>query len=132
MVGRIRGASRWEDDEMAKFLVLIYGDEQTWDAWSEEQERANVAAHEALHETYGPAILGAFELQRSPTAKTIRRGAAGRPMVTDGPFVETKEAIGGYYLLEAADLDAAVAIAAGLPEASAPTSGVEVRQVLEN
>jgi hypothetical protein len=116
---------------MAKFLVLIYGDEQRWDAWSDEQERANVAAHEALHAKHGSAILGANELQRSPRAKTIRPGPAGRPTVVDGPFHGTTEPVGGYYLLEAADLEGAVAIAAELPEAAQPTSGVEVRQISE-
>jgi len=117
---------------MAKYLVLIYGDEQTWGAWSEEQDRANSAAHEAFHAEYGAAVLGAAELHPSAKAKSIRPDSGGRPTVSDGPFLETKEALGGYYLLEAVDLDEAVAMASRLPEAGGLGSGVEVRPLRQH
>jgi hypothetical protein len=56
----------------------------------------------------------------------VRLGADGEPVVTDGPFAETKEALGGYYLIEAADLDEALALAKQIP---APFGGVEVRPI---
>jgi hypothetical protein len=60
------------------------------------------------------------------TATSIRTSATGETVTTDGPFAETKEAIGGYYLVEADDLDAAIAIAKDIP---APFGGIEVRPV---
>ena len=116
---------------MAKFLALIYGDEATWEAWTEEEDRRNGEAHAALIGASGPAVRAVHEVQRSSTARSIRAGRDGEPLVTVGPFVETREAIGGFYILEAADLDDAVALAARIPEATAPGSGVEVRPMVE-
>ena len=73
-----------------------------------------------------PAIRGGNSLEGTPSATSIRRGAGGELSVTDGPFVETKEALGGYYLIEAADLDDAIAVAKQVP---AHFGGVEVRPV---
>ncbi|HEY4315751.1 MAG TPA: YciI family protein [Actinomycetes bacterium] len=114
---------------MPQYLVLIYGDEQTWESWTEEQERANGEGHVRFQALAGDAILGGKELGRTRTARSVRGHRNGRPVVTDGPFVETKEVLGGYYVIEAADLDAAVALAAHLPEADTDYSGVEVRPV---
>ena len=114
---------------MARFLVLIWGDEAIWAAGSEEWQRENEAAHRRFNAEAGKAVLGGAEL--APTAQAITlRGSGGRPKATDGPFLETKEVVGGYYLLEAADLAEATALAELLPEASAPTSGVEIRALL--
>jgi hypothetical protein len=114
---------------MPQYLVLIYGDEQTWDGWTEEQGRANGEGHERFQKLAGDAILGGKELDRTRTARSVRGHRNGRPVVTDGPFVETKEVLGGYYVIEAADLDAAVELATHLPETEADHSGVEVRPV---
>lgn len=114
---------------MAKYLVLIYGDERTWDAWSEEQGQANGEAHGAFNAFAGAAVVGGHELARSEEARNIRADGSGGQTVTDGPFPETKVVLGGFYVIEAADLDTAVALASRLPEASAPSSGVEVRPV---
>jgi hypothetical protein len=65
-------------------------------------------------------------LQPSATATSVRRDASGRVTVTDGAFAETKEALGGYYVIEADDLDEALAVAKQVP---APFGGVEVRPV---
>lgn len=67
-------------------------------------------------------------LQPASTATSLRRQGSGGFAVTDGAFVETKEAIGGYYVVEAADLDEAMAVAKGIP---APFGGVEIRPVRE-
>ncbi|HEY0870533.1 MAG TPA: YciI family protein, partial [Acidothermaceae bacterium] len=71
----------------------------------------------------GGTMLGGEALQPTTTATSVRDD-----IVTDGPFVETKEALGGYYVIEAADLDQALAIAKACP---APYGGVEVRPIME-
>ena len=64
----------------------------------------------------GDAVIGGNALEASTTATSVRSDPAGRPAVTDGPFLATKEALGGYHLLEAADLDEAIALAKRIPE----------------
>ena len=115
---------------MAKFLVLIWGDEQVWGSASEEWQRENEAAHRRFNEKAGKAVLGGAELEPSAKAVSLRSGPGGRIKTTDGPFLETKEVLGGYYLLEAADIAEATALAELLPEVSAPTSGVEIRPLM--
>jgi len=115
---------------MAKYLILLYGDEQQWDAMSPEEVEKHHAAHAEFSAAAGSAILGGAELQPSSTATSLRAGDGG-PVPTDGPFVETKEVLGGYYLIEAPDLDAAIALASRLPEVSAGHSGVEIRPLVE-
>jgi hypothetical protein len=114
---------------MAKYLVLIFGDEQTWLAASPEWEEQNAAGHTAFHNAAGSAVTGGNELEVAAKAVSLRGNSSGGFTRTDGPFLETKEVIGGYYLLEAPDLDEAVRLAGRIPEASAPTSGVEIRAI---
>jgi len=110
---------------MSQYLVLIYGDEKAsaeagqgfWDDMHK--------GHGEFAEKHGGALAGGNALQASDTATTIRPTSSGFT-VTDGPFLETKEALGGYYLIEAADLDGAIAIAKDVPM---PNGGVEVRPV---
>jgi hypothetical protein len=115
---------------MAKYLILIYGDEQRWDAMSPDEIRALDQAHRDFNEAAGSAILDGRQLEASSTATTLRSDPDGRLTTTDGPFLETKEALGGYYLIEAADLDAATALVSRLYEVSAGHSGVEIRPVV--
>jgi hypothetical protein len=91
-----------------------------------EQTAAHHAAHRRFQEAAGARVLGGEQLAEAATATTLRQ-----EMVTDGPFLETKEVLGGFYLLEAADLDEAVALAKLLPEVQAGHSGVEIRPVVE-
>jgi hypothetical protein len=114
---------------MAKYLILIYGDERIWEAWSADEQRANGDAHAAFNAAAGDAVLGGHELKPSDTATSVRADPTGGQTVTDGPFLETKEVLGGYYLVEAANLDDAIALAKRLPEAAAPSSGVEIRPI---
>jgi hypothetical protein len=115
---------------MTTYLVLIYGDEQTWaeapDTWHQE----NGKRHAEFNAAAGAAVRGGNELERTDKAITIRLDPAGRQTVTDGPFVDTKEVVGGYYLIEAADREEAVRLARQIPEASSPRSGVEIRAVV--
>lgn len=114
---------------MPKYLVLIYGDEQQWAAAPAAWHQANTRSHEEFHNVAGAAIVTANELEPTTRAVSVRRGPAGRPSATDGPFIDTKEVVGGYYVLEARDLSEAVELAGQLPEATATHGGVEVRPI---
>lgn len=116
---------------MAKYLILIYGDEQRWDAETAAQRAAKEAAHQAFREAAGPALLGGHELEAAATATALRATTGAAPTPTDGPFLETKEALGGFYVLQAPDLDAALALAARLPELASGHGGVEIRPIVE-
>ena len=118
---------------MAKFLVLIYGDEARWDAMSVDEWRAHDAAHVAFSAAAGKRIVGGEQLESPSKARTLRRrGGAKIPTATDGPFLETKEVLGGYYLLEAETLDEVENLAALLPEVQADHSGVEIRPIVDH
>jgi len=117
---------------MAKYMLLIYGDEKQWDAMTREQAEAHDAAHAAFRAAAGARIVGGEELELAPMATTLRTDSAGGFVTTDGPFLETKEALGGFYLLEAGDLDEVITLAARLPEVHAGHSGVEIRPVVDH
>jgi hypothetical protein len=111
---------------MSQYLILIYDDEQQWAAASPEVGQRVMEGHNRLPEQVakiGAKLLGGNALQPTTTATSIRGGDT----VTDGPFVETKEALGGYYLIEAEDLDQALAVAKLVP---AEFGGVEVRPIM--
>ena len=117
---------------MAKYLLLILGDAQQWGAMTPEEARAHDEAHAAFRAAAGSAIVGGEELEPAPAATTLRTDRAGGFLSTDGPFLETKEAVGGFYLLEATDLDDVVKLASRLPEVQAGHSGVEIRPVVDH
>ncbi|GAA0373192.1 YciI family protein [Microbispora corallina] len=117
--------------DMAKYLVLIYGDERQWAAMSPQEREALGEAHRAFSASAGPAVLDTHELRPASGATTLHADPGGRVVMTDGPFLETKEAVGGYYLIDAPDLDEVVRLASRLYEVSAGHSGVEIRQVVE-
>ncbi|GIE50636.1 YciI family protein [Actinoplanes nipponensis] len=117
---------------MAKYLVLIYGDEKEWANTAPEERERIEAGHRRFAAAGGAAVLGGHELMPPATATSLRQGADQRPAVTDGPFLETKEVLGGFYLIEADDLDAAISLAGLLPEVAASHSGVEIRPVMEH
>jgi hypothetical protein len=114
---------------MGKYLVLIYGNEHTWAELSAEWHEANAARHQALIASAGSAIVGVNELEPTTQAVSVRADAAGKPVVTKGPFHQTPEIVGGYYLLEAPDLDEAIRLASLIPEATAAHGGVEIRPI---
>jgi hypothetical protein len=113
---------------MAKYMLLIYGDAEQWDSMTPEQWGPHDAAHVAFREAAGVQVIGGHQLVSSPVATSLRSDGAGEVLLTDGPFLETKEALGGYYLIEAADLDQALAVAKLCP---APRGGVELRPILD-
>jgi hypothetical protein len=112
---------------MAEYLVLIYEDEASYAAASPEKwaeiARAHTRFAEQVGELPGVSMIGGNALQSTMTATSVRAD-----VVTDGPFAETKEALGGYYLIEAADLDQALAVGKLCP---APFGGVEVRPIMD-
>jgi hypothetical protein len=111
---------------MAEFLILIYDDESAWAAADEQEGQEVIDGHRRFFERHGAAFRGGNRLRGTDTATSIRHDRDGNVTVTDGPFAETKEALGGYYVIEAADLDEALAIARDVP---AKYGGVEVRPV---
>ena len=114
---------------MPRFLVLIYGDERRWAAATQAWNDENGRRHRAFLDSAGEAVLAGGELVPSARAISIRGAAAGR--TERGPFLRTERAIGGFYLIDADDLEQAVALARGVPEAADPHSGVEVRPMAE-
>jgi hypothetical protein len=112
-----------------QYLLLIYNAESQWDAMS-EAERGKMSQQFGAF-TQEIIASGNFKggNQLHPTSKaTTVRVQNGKKLVTDGPFAETKEQLGGYYLIEAADLDEATAIAGRIP--SAGFGSIEVRPIV--
>jgi hypothetical protein len=110
-----------------KYLLLIYTDEKAWT----EEDRAHCLEEstQLTHELHARGqYCGASPLQPVATATSVRV-REGKRLVTDGPFAETREQLGGYFLVEARDLNEAISIAARIPGARKGT--VEVRPVLE-
>ena len=116
---------------MSTYLVLIYGNEQYWDAETPEQGAVKEAAHRAFSEAAGDAVIEGRQLGATSTFRTLRGKSSDRPLVTDGPFAETKEVVGGYYVLRVADLDAATALASMLPELDEPRGAIEICPIVE-
>ncbi|WP_250033242.1 YciI family protein [Paractinoplanes maris] len=112
---------------MAKYTLLIYGDAAQWEALSDEERRAKDAAHAEFRAAAGDRIIGGQELEPAPNATTLRGF-----VTSDGPFLETKEALGGFYSLEAADLDEVLGLAKLLPEVHDGHSAVEIRPVVDH
>jgi hypothetical protein len=112
-----------------QFMCLIYDDEQAWEGFSEEEREAGMAAYFAFTEEAQKAgvYVAANALQPTSTA-TLVRVQDGERLVTDGPFAETKEQLGGYYLLDVPSLDDALEWAAKIPSAKWGT--IEVRPVV--
>jgi hypothetical protein len=110
---------------MAQYLILIYEDEAGYATAAPEVFGEVIAEHDRFAagvEGLGAKVLGGSALEPTTTATSVRGTD-----VTDGPFVETKEALGGYYLVDAPDLDTALAVARTVP---ARFGGVEVRPVM--
>jgi hypothetical protein len=117
-----------EDELMAKYLVLIYETERGPEEPMTPELRAEYDKHWTFIERRRPIILAGEALQPTATATSLVRDGSGAYAVTDGPFLETKETLGGFYLLEAPHLDAAIDLAREIP---APRGGLEIRPILE-
>ncbi len=116
-----------------KFMLLIHQGttptpgSEAWESLSDDERSAVYGAYQAVNET--PGVSPGLRLQ-PPEAATTVRVQDGKTLTTDGPFAETKEAIGGYLLFEADDLDAAIELAAMIPAAS-QGGAIEVRPIVE-
>ncbi len=114
-----------------QYMLLIYGDEKLWTNQSpadlQKSYQEYIDYSEALAQS--GAMVGGSELKPISTATTVRI-ASGKTTVTDGPFAETKEQLGGYYLIEAATLDEAIKWAERCP--GAKWGSVEVRPLAPN
>jgi hypothetical protein len=116
-----------------KYMLLIHQGatptppSDAWESLSEDEKGAIYGAYKAINET--PGVSPGLQLQPPETATTVRV-ADGKTLTTDGPFVEIKEAIGGYLLFEAEDLDAAIELAARIPAARLG-GAIEVRPIVE-
>jgi hypothetical protein len=116
-----------------KYMLLIHQGTtplpgtEAWDDLSPAEQGAVYAAYKAVNET--PGLTPGEQMQGPETATTVRV-EDGRTLTTDGPFVELKEAVGGYCFFEADDLDAAIELAARIPAASMG-GAIEVRPLVE-
>jgi len=117
-----------------KYMLLIHQgdtptprDPEAWGRLSEEEQQAVYADYQAINQT--PGVTPGEQLADPETATTVRV-EDGKTLTTDGPFVEIKEAIGGYLFFEADDLDAAIELASRIPAARLG-GAIEVRPVVE-
>jgi hypothetical protein len=116
--------------KLMKYLLALFGDESRWAERTPEQIQASMKQWDAFtQEAVDAGVhVGGEGLQPSATATTVRIQESGEPIVSDGPFAETKEQLGGYYLLDCEDLDDAIAWARKIPM---PGGTVEVRPVMD-
>jgi hypothetical protein len=113
-----------------EYLLMIYDQESNWAAMSEAEKGKMMQGYHTFTEgiRQGGQYKGGNPLQPVSTATTVRV-RDGKTMTTDGPFAETREHLGGYYLIDAKDLDEAIAIAARIP--SAQMGSIEVRPIMK-
>jgi len=113
-----------KEDETVQYLLLIYDNEKRW---SHGYDKAELEEYRAFGKEFAKSIKGGNALQPTGAAATVRV-RNGKRLTTDGPFAETKEQLGGFYLVEARDRDEAVAIAAKIP--GARFGSIEVRPIM--
>ena len=113
-----------------QYLLLIYDNEKMWTTMDEKERNALMGEYFAFSEETKKAgkLVAGDALQPTSSATTVRV-RDGKRLTTDGPFAETKEQLGGYYLVEAKDLDEALALAAKIP--SVRFGSIEVRPVMK-
>jgi hypothetical protein len=113
-----------------QYLLMLYSDESGWGAMTPAEQQQGYAAYMAYTEALKKAgvYLGSNRLRPISSATTVKN-TNGKQQVLDGPYADSKEQLGGYYLIEAADLDAAIAWAARCPGSGHGT--IEVRPVWE-
>jgi hypothetical protein len=110
-----------------KYAMLVYTQPGSFEQLSPEEAKAVSAEYFAISDD--PRVYGGDQLAPVETATTVRVNGSGT-LTTDGPFADTKEVLGGFYLVDAEDLDAAIALAAKVPSARMGGS-VEVRPIVE-
>ncbi|MEV6492230.1 YciI family protein [Actinoplanes sp. NPDC051633] len=110
-----------------QYALLIYGDEKRWQSRTDAEMAENHVRHQRFMQLLQQrdAMRGGAELEYASSAATTVRDTGGDVTVTDGPFAEAAEQLGGFYLVEAADLDDAISLAKALPEGI-----VEIRPIV--
>jgi hypothetical protein len=113
-----------------RYLCLIYENEKNWSTMPKDQTDAVMAEYGAYTQGIKDSghYIGGNALQPTPAATTLRV-RNGKVSATDGPFAETKEQLGGYYLIDAKDLNDAIQVASKIP--SAKYGSIEVRPIME-
>jgi hypothetical protein len=114
-----------------QYLLLIYNSEKAWDDMSEAERNQHFGGYMKFSADIKQSghMVGGEALQPVRTATTVRV-RNGKTQTTDGPFAETREQLGGYYLVDAKDLDEAVKIAARIPDAAIGNGCVEIRPIM--
>ena len=107
-----------------QYLLLIYDNEKRY---RQGYDKAELEQYRAFGKEFATAIKGGNALQPTATAKTVRL-RNGKSTISDGPFAETKEQLGGFYLVEASDIDEAAKIAAKIP--GSRFGSIEVRPIM--
>src|ERR1700738_382960 len=104
---------------LMQYILMLYVNEAGWPKLTKAEQEQGMAAYSAYAEalTKAGALAGTKRLQPSSTATTVRV-ASGKSQVLDGPYVDSKEQLGGYFIIDVADLDAAISWAARCPAAS--------------
>ena len=112
-----------------QYLLMICDNERRWDNLTPEQAESTMARYRALTQELAQSghYKGGSQLQRTTSATTVRV-RDGKRQTTDGPFAETREQLGGYFLIEARDLDEAISIAERIP--AAETGSIEIRPLV--
>lgn len=117
-------------ESLVKYICLIYDDEKAYESLPQEQVDAVMGEYFDLSDALaGSGQLIAAEALQPVSSATVVRVRSGRLSTTDGPYAETKEQLGGFYLVEAKDLDEAIRIAGRIP--SARFGSIEVRPIFE-
>jgi hypothetical protein len=122
----VRRHAEPDQEVTMKYVALIYADPDGWDAVLEDERQRITERYMALARE--PISVGGEQLEDGDTATTVRV-RDGETLTTDGPFAETKEQLGGYYLLDCGSLDEAIEFAARIP--AAERGAVEVRPLVE-
>ncbi|WP_327092693.1 YciI family protein [Nonomuraea sp. NBC_01738] len=114
-----------------KFMLIMHGNPQIWDALTEQERNEVMGGHGPFMETLRESgeMVGTVALA-DPSQSAVVRVRGGVPAVTDGPYLEAKEYLGGYYLVECDSRERALELAALIPDAGVEGLGIEVRPVL--
>ncbi|MFI9552796.1 YciI family protein [Nonomuraea endophytica] len=114
-----------------KFLLIMHNNPKIWDALTEEERNEVMRGHGAFMETIKKSgeMIGTVALP-DPSQSAVVRVRGGVPAVTDGPYLEAKEYLGGYYLVECDSRERALELAALIPDAGVEGLGIEVRPVI--
>jgi len=110
-----------------KYSLLIYVAETVYAQMTPEEQSANMVAYNAFSAEAGPYMKGGEPLLPTSSATTVRL-RNGQSLVTDGPFAETKEQLAGFYVVDCANIDEAIALAAKIPDAK--VGSIEIRPVM--